>query len=126
VELDLTQHCDHDRGFKRLIEACAAEEVPRVNHEIDQSEAQERGRRDVAAAMGDEPLGWYGGEGHCLPSCRLNHRGERIVSELITTQLGPSRVAVNACEEERREAVPDHNVLNQLAHRDLRWRRPIP
>ena len=97
-----------------------------MDHEIDQSEAQERGRRDVANTMGDGLLGWCGGERRCLPKSRLNHRGERIVSELITTESSPGRVAANACQQERREAVPDHNVLNQLAHRDLRWRQPIP
>lgn len=52
-----TQQCDDDRRVKRLIEACGVEEVPRVHHEIDQSEAQERGRRDVAAVMGNGLLG---------------------------------------------------------------------
>jgi hypothetical protein len=37
-----------------------------VNHEIDQSEAQECGRRDIAAAMGYGLLGRRGGERCCL------------------------------------------------------------
>jgi hypothetical protein len=38
-----------------------------VNYEVDQPEAQERGSRDVAAAMGYGLLGWCGGERRRLP-----------------------------------------------------------
>jgi len=38
---------------------------------------------------------------------------------LITCEHGPSLIAINA-RQQRGEAIPNHNVLNQLAYRDLR------
>jgi hypothetical protein len=61
-----------------------------------------------------------------LASCRLNHGSHWIIPELIICEHVPSLIAINACQQQRGVAVPNHDVLNQLAYRDLRRRRPIP
>ncbi len=90
-----------------------------------------RNRRNALAGMspswaGDGLPGRRRGERLRLASRRLNHGSDWIISELITCEHGPSLVAINACQQQRGEAVPHHDVLNQLAYRDLRRRRPIP
>jgi hypothetical protein len=35
---------------------------------------------------------------------------------LVTREHGPSLIAINACQQQRGEAVPNHNVLDQGAH----------
>jgi hypothetical protein len=66
------------------------------------------------------------GERTCLASCRLNDRSDWIIAELITREPPASLIASNACQQQRGESIPNHNVLNQLTYRDLRRCRPIP
>ena len=114
--LDQAQQSDDNRRIKSLVEVCCAEQVPRVDHEVDEPKPQECGGGDVAVRMGNGLLRRGGGERLGLESGRLNHSGDWIIPELITAQHGPSFVSTNACQQERREPIADHNVLNQLAY----------
>ncbi len=53
-------------------------------------------------------------------------RGDWIVAELIARDTRSRLVTINACQQQRSEAVPHHDVLDQLSYRDLRWRRTVP
>ena len=97
-----------------------------MDHQVNETEPQERTGGDVAFWAGDGLPGRRRGERLRLVSRRLDHGSDCIISELITCEHGPSLVAINACQQQRGEAVPNHDVLNQLAYRDLRRRRPIP
>ena len=97
-----------------------------MDHQVNETEPQVRSGGNVAVRARNELPGRRCGERLCLASCRLNHGSDWIIAELITGEHGPSLVAINACQQQRGEAVPNHDVLNQLAYRDVRRRRPIP
>jgi hypothetical protein len=93
---------------------------------VHETEPQERSGGDVAFWARNGLPGRRRGERLRLASCRLNHGSDWIIPELITCEHVPSLIAINACQQQRGEAVPNHDVLNQLTYRDLRRRRPIP
>jgi hypothetical protein len=97
-----------------------------VHHEVHEPKPQERGGGNVAVRVGNELLGWCGRERLCLMTRRLDHRRDWVITELITTEHRPRLVATNAGQQQGREAIADHHMLNQLAHRDLGRGRSIP
>jgi hypothetical protein len=91
-----------------------------VDHQVDKSEPQEDSGGDAAPWARDGMPRRRHGEGVCLASCRLSDGSDWIIAELITRELPASLIASNACQQQRGESIPNHNVLNQLPYRDLR------
>jgi hypothetical protein len=114
--LDQSQQWVDNEWIKTLVEVCPAEKVPCVHHEVHQPEPQERRGGNVAVRAGNGLVGWCGGEGRCLVTCRLNHRRDWVITELITAEHRPRLVATNAGQEQGGEAIADHHMLNQLTH----------
>ena len=97
-----------------------------MDHQVDETEPQVGSGRYVAVRACDGLPGRRRGERLCLASCGLDHGSDWIIPDLVTAEHRPGLIAVNACQQQRGVAIPDHDVLNQLAYRDLRWRRPLP
>ena len=116
---DHTRQPGDHRWVESFIEARRAEEVPRVNHKVDEPEAQERFGRDVAPRAWNWLFRWCGGEGLGLVSPRFGHRGDRVVSELVVCEHVPGLFTTDAGKQERSEAVSHHDVLDQVTHRHL-------
>ena len=81
---------------------------------------------NVTVRMRYRLIGRCGGEGLGLARRRFSHGGDRIGPQLVTREHGPGLVATDASEQERGEAVADHNVLDQFPDGDLRRRRTSP
>ena len=126
MRLDCVHHVDNELWIKGLVQSGATQKVPGVNHEVDETEPQIRSGENVALRARHDPVEGRCGECSCLTSCRLDHGSNRIIPQLITAHYGPSLVAINAFQQERGEPVSHDDVLNQLAHRDIGRRRPLP
>ena len=77
--LDQTQQIDDNRRIKSLVEVCCAEQVPRVDHEVDEPKPQECGGGDVSLGALNGLLRRGGGERVRLALCGLNHSGDWII-----------------------------------------------
>jgi hypothetical protein len=126
VRLDHLQQTDNNSRIKGLVKPRGAEEVPRVDDQVNETEPQEGIGGYVAVRAGNGLPGRRRGERLSLAPCRLNHSSDWVIPVLITYEHRPSLIALNASQQQRSEAVPNHNVLDQLAYRKVRWRRPIP
>jgi hypothetical protein len=126
VRLDQRHDTDDSSRIKRVVELRGTQEVPRMDHQVNETKPQVRSSGNVAGWTRNGLAGRRRGERLSLTTCRIDHGSDRIISELITSEHVPSLIAVNACQQQRGEAIPIYDVLNQLAHRDLRRRRPIP
>lgn len=126
MRLDRRHEIDDYLLIKGLVEPRGPEQVPRVDHQINEAETQERLGRDVPSGPGNGLPGRCRGERLRLASCRVDNGGDWIVAELVTGEQVPSLIAINAGQQQRREAVADHDVLDQLTYRELRRRRPVP
>ncbi len=126
VWLDHVHEFGDDVWIEGLVELRGMQEVPRVNHEVDKADPQEGGGGDVTLRARKNLAGRCRGERLRLASRRLSDGSGWIRSELVTGEHVPSFSAIDTCQQQGGEAIPDHNVLDQLAYRDLRRRRPIP
>ena len=126
MRLDHRHEIDDNSRIKGLVEPRGTEQVPRVDHQVNETERQERSGGDVASGARNGLSRRRRGERLRLASCRLDHGSDWIIPELIIGEHVPSLIAINACQQQRGEAVADHDVLHQLAYRELRRRRPIP
>ncbi|KQY62536.1 hypothetical protein ASD66_12995 [Nocardioides sp. Root151] len=123
MRLDRLQHADNNLRIKGVVEIRGTQEVPRVDHQVDETESHVGSDGNVAVRARDLLPGRCREERLCLAQCGLTHVGDWIISDLGTSEHGLGLVAVNACEQQCGEAVPHHHVLNQLAYRDSRRRR---
>ncbi len=126
MRLNGVQNVDNDSWIKGLVQSRATQKVPGVHHEVDETEPQIGSGENVALRTRHELVERRCGERSCLTSCRLDHGTNRIVPKLITAEHGPSLIAINALQQQRGEPVSNHDVLDQLAYRDIRRRRPFP
>jgi hypothetical protein len=83
-----------------------------VDHQVHETEPQERNGGDVAMRARNRLPGRRCGERLCLAACRLDHGSHWIIPELITCDQASSRIAINAREQQRGEAIAHHNVRN--------------
>ena len=126
VWLDQLRQPDHHRQVKSLVQARRAKQVPRVDHEINKPEAQERLGRDITVRPRNRLPRGCGCEGQGLEPGRLDHRTHRIVSELIGCEHLPGLDTANPGQQQRRKTVPDHHMLDQRTHRNVRRSQPVP
>lgn len=107
MRLDHPDQIDNNSLIKDLVEPCGTEEVPRVDHQVNETEPQERSGGDAAfGARNRLPLRRRG-ERLRLASCRLNHGSDWIIPKLITCEDVPSLIAIDACQQQRGEALPN-------------------
>jgi len=99
VRLDHGRQVDDEPWIEGLVQARATKEVPPVDHQVDETEAQVRGGGNVAVRAGDELLGRRHSECVRLLSSRFDDGSDRVVPELVTCELGSSPVAINTCEQ---------------------------
>ena len=89
-----------------------------MDHQVNETEPQERGSRDVPHRARHGLSRSCLGERLLLLSRGIDHRGDWIVAELIARDTRSRLVTINARQQQRSEAVPDHDVLNQLSYRE--------
>jgi Glyoxalase-like domain len=123
---DQLRETGNDVRIKCLVEPGRMKKVPGMDHQINQTKPLEGSRCDIAFRTGDRLFRRGRGERFCLTTCGLDHGSDRIIPELIPRHKFTGRIAINAGHQERGEAVAHHYVLDQLAHRDVRRRGPIP
>jgi hypothetical protein len=126
VRLDELHQGGDDLWIKGLVEARGTEQIPGVDDEIDETQALEGRGGDLALRACNGLPGRCRGERVGLAPRRLDHGGNRIVAQLIAGEHAARRVAFDAGQQQGGEAVAHHHVLDQLAHRDVRRRHPIP
>ena len=109
VWLDQLRQPDHHRQIESLFQARRAEQVPRVDHEINKPEAQERRGRDITVRSRNRLPRGCGCEGKGLAPGRLGHRGHRghrIVSELISCEHLPGLDTANPANSSAEKRFP--------------------
>ncbi|HEY5249611.1 MAG TPA: hypothetical protein VIJ15_14295 [Dermatophilaceae bacterium] len=121
------RHQTRDNSWiKGLLEPRGTKQVPRVDHQVNETKPQERSSRDVATSARNRLPGRRFGERPSLAACRLDHGSYWITAKLITFGQASGLIAINAGQQQRGEPVAHHNMLDQFAHRDFGRRRPIP
>jgi len=126
VRLDERHQPPNNSRIKGLLKPRGTQQVPCVDHQVNETKPQERRGGDVALRAGDRLPGRRCGERLCLAACRLDHGSYWITAKLITLDQASRLIAINDGQQQRGEAVAHHNMLNQLAYRDVRRRRAIP
>jgi hypothetical protein len=124
--LDQLHEIGNNARIKGLLQPCTTQQIPGMDHQVNETEPQERVSRDVPHQARHELPRSCLGERLLLLSRGIDHRGDWIVAELIARDTRSRLVTINARQQQRSEAVPNHDVLNQLSYRDLRWRRTVP
>ena len=121
------RHQTRDNAWiKGLVKRRGTKQVPRVDHQVNETKPQERCSRDVATRARDRLPGRRFGERPSLAACRLDHGSNWITAKLVTFDQVSRLFAISAGQQQRGKTVAHHNMLDQLAYRDVRRRRAIP